>query len=215
MALTRTTLASAVAAGDGTIIVASATSIAAGSIIKVGNETMKVRQDYVNGTHGVNVMVLRGLDGSKQRAHAITSGVVHSATASDFGGPPAQAGASVSGPIQRARIVDTYGAAGAIALPPPGQDAVAIINGTAALAMTLADPTKDNDGDILSIVGNGKAAHTVTYTAGLGDAGSGLDVMTFDGSGQCCLVLIAANESWVPYPSPLSGTLTAIDIAVA
>lgn len=213
MALTRTTLAAAVAAIDGSITVASATSIAAGSIIKVNGETMKVRKDYVSGT---SIPVLRGLDGSVVAAHAITSGVVHSATASDFGGPPAQAGASVSGPIQRARTISAYGAAGAITLPAPGSDAVAIINGTAALAMTLANPLKDNDGDILIVVGNGKGgAHTVTYTAGLGDGGSGLDVMTFDVGAQCSVMFIAANSIWVPLPSPLSGTLTGCDVAVA
>lgn len=212
MALTRTTLSAAVAAIDGSITVASATSLAAGSIIKIDGETMKVRKDYVSGT---SIPVLRGLDGSVVAAHAITSGVVHSSTAADFGGPPAQAGASVSGPIQRARTVSAYGAAGAITLPSPGQDAVAIINGTSALAMTIADPLKDNDGDILIIVGNGKAAHTVTYTAGLGNAGAGVDVGTFDTLGQCSMMLVAANSIWVPLPSPMSGTLTAIDVAVA
>ncbi len=209
MAFTRTTASAAIGASDGSITVASATGFAANSLILVDNEFMQVRADYVSGT---SIPVLRGRNGSIGAAHAITSGVVVG-LASDFAVPPPQA--TVSAPLARIRQVSAYGAAGAISLPSPGSDAVAIINGTAALAMTLADPAKDNDGDMLFIVGNGKAAHTVTYTAGLGDAGSGYDVGTFDSGGQCCLSLIAANESWVPLSSPLSGTLTAIDIAIA
>jgi hypothetical protein len=90
-----------------------------------------------------------------------------------------------------------------------------MLNGTDALAMTLADPGVDNDGDVLSILGNGKAAHTVTYTAGLGDAGSGYTVATFATGGQGCLSLSAAHASWVPLSSPLAGMLTAIDISIA
>ncbi|MBM4072340.1 MAG: hypothetical protein FJ271_25940 [Planctomycetes bacterium] len=211
MALVRTTNSVAIAAGDQSITVASATSIAAGRIIQIDNERMKVRQDYTSGT---SVVVLRGWDGTASAAHAITSGVVHG-DASDFTTAPAQTSQAVMGPLGRVRTIAAYGAAGAIALPQPGTDAVAIINGTAALAMTLANPAKDNDGDVLCIVGNGKAAHTVTYTAGLGNAGSSYDVGTFDANGQCCLSLIAANEIWVPLSSPLSGTLTSIDIAIA
>jgi hypothetical protein len=108
----------------------------------------------------------------------------------------------------------SYSAAGAVSFG-AAQWTTAVINGTDALAMTLANPDSSQDGIILCILGNGKAAHTVTYTAGLGDAGSGYDVGTFDGSGQCSMLLVAANSIWVPCPSPFSGTLTAIDVAIA
>jgi hypothetical protein len=209
MAFTRTTNSAAIVASDNSITVASATGFAAGSLILVDNEWMQVRKDYVSGT---SIPVLRGRNGSIGAAHAVTSGVLVG-LASDFAVPPPQS--TVSAPLARVRQVSAYGAAGAISLPSPGSDAVAIINGTAALAMTLANPAKDNDGDILIIVGNGKAAHTVTYTAGLGDAGGSYDVGTFDGSGQCSMMLVAANSIWVPLPSPFSGTLTAIDVAIA
>ena len=102
----------------------------------------------------------------------------------------------------------SYSATGAIALPLPGADAVAILNGTSALAMTLANPTKDMDGCVLYVVGNGKAAHTITYTAGLGNAGSGLDVGTFASGAQLCQSFIAANEIWCSLPSIFGGTQT-------
>lgn len=210
MALATTTLSSAVSVTDNTIVVASATSVAAGRIVRVDGEFMKVFQTYVSGT---TVGVLRGQDGTVTAAHAASANVTHG-LASDFANPPAGVQASVTNPPSVAYTTTSYSAAGAIAFG-AAQWTTAILNGTGALAMTLANPTKDQDGIILAIVGNGKAAHTVTYTAGLGNAGSSYDVGTFDGSGQCSMLLIAANAIWVPLPSPLSGTLTSIDVAIA
>lgn len=210
MALATTTLSSAVSITDNTIVVASATSVQAGRIVRVDGEFMKVVQSYVSGT---TVGVLRGQDGTVTAAHAASANVTHG-LASDFANPPAGVQASVTNPPSVAYTTTSYSAAGAIAFG-AAQWTTAILNGTGALAMTLANPTKDQDGIILAILGNGKAAHTVTYTAGLGNAGSSYDVGTFDGSGQCSMLLIAANAIWVPLPSPLSGTLTSIDVAIA
>jgi hypothetical protein len=210
MALTTTTLSSACGASDQSIVVASATGFAAGSLILIDGEVLKVRKDYVSGT---TIGVLRGLDGSKRAAHPVTANVTVG-LASDFALPVEQGFVDYA-VVGRGRQVSSYTAAGAIALPNPGSDALAILNGTNAIAMTIANPTKDMDGSILIIVGNGKAAHTVTYTAGLGNAGGGYDVGTFDTGGQCSVMLIAANAIWVPLPSPFSGTLTAIDVAIA
>ena len=107
----------------------------------------------------------------------------------------------------------SYSAAGAIALPTPGNDAVAVINGTNALAMTLAAPTKDMDGCILIIAGNGKAAHTVAPATALNDAGSNFDTaITFASGGKQIVVLIAINEFWCIYPSVAAGTLTNVSV---
>jgi len=212
MALTRTTLASAVAVDDTSIVVASATGFAAGSVVKVDQEVMVVQQNYLT---GVTIPVRRGQGGTLGTTHASAAGVVvGSPSAGDFVDPGPGMATNFQ-PAARARVITSYSAAGAITLPVPGSDAVAILNGTSALAMTIANPTTDNDGDILIIVGNGKAAHTITYTAGWGNAGSGADVGTFDTGGQCCMQLIAANAIWVPLPSPFSGTLTAFDVASA
>ena len=208
MALATTTLSSAVVVTDTSIVVASATSVAAGRLVLVDGEFMQVTQDYVSGT---TVNVVRGQNGTVTAEHAASANVTHGAAA-DFTVP--SAGTSNLKPGVIPFTTTSYSAAGAIAFG-AAQWTTALINGTGALAMTLANPDSSQDGLILAIVANGKAAHTVTYTAGLGDAGSGYDVGTFDGSGQCCMLLTAANSIWVPLPSPMSGTLTAIDVAIA
>jgi hypothetical protein len=208
MALATTTLSSAVTVTDSSIVVASATSVAAGRIVLIDGEFLQVTQDYVSGT---TVNVLRGQNGTVTAAHVASANVTHGAAA-DF--TVAAPGTANLKPGVIPFTTTSYSAAGAVAFG-AAQWTTAIINGTSALAMTLADPDSSQDGIILAIVANGKAAHTVTYTAGLGDAGSGYDVGTFDGSGQCCMLLTAANSIWVPLPSPFSGTLTAIDVAIA
>lgn len=209
MALTRTTVSAAVAAEDTSITVASATDFTAGDYVKINNEIMRVAQSYSSGT---SIPVLRGQCGTRAEAHGITSGAVHG-LGSDFASPPVAS--IVNFPTSgRSRTVAAYGAAGAIALPAPGSDAVAIINGTAALAMTLADPTTDMDGCVLWIVGNGKAAHTVTNAGGWGAAGASYDVATFDANGQNAICQMAANGQWVLL-SPMTGTLTAVVPALA
>tara|TARA_R110002051_G_scaffold101065_2_gene171773 strand:- start:1676 stop:2302 length:627 start_codon:yes stop_codon:yes gene_type:complete len=208
MALATTTLSSAVTVTDTNIVVASATSVAAGRIVLVDGEFMQVLQSYVSGT---TVGVLRGQNGTATATHVASANVTHGAAA-DFT-VPAPGTANLK-PGLIAFTTTSYSAAGAVSFG-AAQWTTAVINGTDALAMTIANPDSSQDGIYLNIVGNGKAAHTVTYTAGLGDAGSGYDVGTFDGSGQCSVLLVAANSIWVPCPSPFSGTLTAIDVAIA
>jgi hypothetical protein len=177
---------------------------------------MQIVASY-NGTD-LAIPVIRGQNGTTVLAHAVTANVVtapiSSVAASDWLGP----NASVISPYAlsaRRRKVVSYGAAGAITLPAGGEDVLAIINGTNALAMTLANPTKDMDGSELLIASNGKAAHTVTYTAGLGNASTGYTVATYTTGAQQVLALIAINGIWCQRQSQFSGTLTAILIALA
>lgn len=202
MALTTTTLSTAVAITDTSIIVASATGFAAGNLVLIDQELMQVLKNYVSGT---TIPVLRGLDGTKQVLHRITANVT-TYLPSDQAGPLAQEG--IQYPMQRGREILSYTTAGAITLPTPGNDMLAILNSTVALAMTLAAPTKDMDGSILTVVGNGKAAHTLSLPAGvgLGAGGSGVDVGTFASGAQQSVVLMAANAVWVPYGSFMGGT---------
>lgn len=212
MALARTTLSAAVAADDREITVASATSIVAGRLLLVDNEWMQVTQSYVSGT---TIPVLRGRNGSFQRAHVSSAGVVHG-DAADFANPPAQSSLAVNAPLTRVREIRSLSAAGAVTLPTPGTDIVNILNGTSVIAATMANPAKDNDGDLLIVVGNGKAAHTLTYTAGIGDGGANVDVMTFPAGAQACMVFIAANEKWVQFGAIVSGVGTAdIDVVLS
>lgn len=202
MSLTTTTLSTAVAQGDTNIVVASATGFAAGNLILIDQEVMQVVKSYSSGT---TIGVLRGLDGSVQTTHKITANV-NTFLGSDQPGPNAQT--TVQWPEVRGRDLLSYTTAGAITLPTQGSDMVAILNSTVALAMTLAAPTKDLDACLLVVIGNGKAAHTLSLPAGvgLGAGGSGVDVGTFAAGAQQAVVLMAANGVWVPFPSFFGGT---------
>ena len=192
MALVTTTLGAAVAVTDNVIVVASATSLTAGRLIRVDGEWMQINQAYTGGT---TVGVTRGQQGSVTAAHQSGANVM-TALASDLAQAPSQVNEGVLYPGQMSVSTTSYSAAGAIAFG-LSQWTVAIINGTAALAMTIANPTKDQDGCYLHIVANGKAAHTVTYTAGLGNGGASFDVGTFSATLAMSSLLVAANGFWV------------------
>lgn len=187
MALVRTTLAAEVTPNDRQITLAAITGIVVGSLLQIGEEKMRVQS--VGATAVTPLDVLRGISGTK-------GSLRHPSGAGVTGGNPEDFSNEVG--REAKREIASYSASGAIALPTPGVGfSIAVLNGAAALAMTLADPSKAHDGDILIIVGNGKAAHTLTYTGGLGDGGATLDVGTFAAGGRLALMLIAVNEKWV------------------
>jgi len=207
MSLTTTTLSAACAASDTSITVASATGFAAGQPILVGGEVMATSQAYVAGS--TKVAVRRGLDGTVAKAHPITDNVI-TGPAGSFALPAAQE--TVTYPIAgRARIVSSYSATGAIALPPAGSDAVAVLNGTTALDMSIAAPTTDMDGCVLTVVGNGAAAHVLTYTGGLSGASGSYNIVTVNATAPTATSVIACNGAWVMFvQTPMAGTVTNI-----
>jgi len=212
MALTTTTLSAACTAADVQITVASATSFAAGSYVKVDEEFMQIGASYSTGTI---IPVRRGLNGSVAVAHVSGANAVMG-TPSQFSDPSATV--ITSYPLSgRRRKVTSYSASGAITLPTSGEDVVAILNGTSVLAMTVAAPTKDLDGSILYVAANGVAAHTVTFTGGLSGAGTSYDVITINASAPVVLaVAMAVNGLWNSLVSvPLAGTVTNITATVA
>lgn len=193
MALTTTTASSAVGANDKQIIVASATGFAAGSIVLVDKEVMRVSKAYVSGT--TILLDGRGLDGTAQVAHPVSTNVTVGLP-SDFAAP-APGGPLTTYPVQPGMDVAYYSAAGALTQPAPGRDMLAILNGTGALAMTLTSPTKDMDGSRFIVASNGKANHTVTYTTtGFGNIGGTADVVTFHATMQQAFEFIAVNGIW-------------------
>lgn len=207
MSLTPTTLASACLITDSVLVLTSSTGVAAGYIIQVDQEQFQVVNSYIVASNGVNVPVLRAQDGTVAQAHQSgANATIGIASDTAWGSPAPQT--DVQFPIAaRARTLTSYSAAGALTLPQVGNDAVGVINGTNALAMTLADPTKDMDGCILYVISNGKAAHTVVYTAGFGNAGGNYDTATFSSSGQNAAMFMACNGIW-NLLSPMTGTLT-------
>lgn len=211
MALTTTTASSAIGVNDTSIKVASATGFAANSMILVDQEWMRVAQNYVSGT---TIPVLRGQSQSATAAH-VSSVNVTVGLASDFAipGPQAMSQNQVAG---RVRTITSYSAAGAISLPTPGTDAMAILNGTSVLAMTVAAPTKDMDGCELSIISNGAAAHTITFTGGLSGAGTSYDVLTVNSSAPIAIKVVACNALWIAYvQTPMAGTVTNLTGTIA
>jgi hypothetical protein len=210
VALATTTLSSAVSATDTNIVVASATSVAGGRLIIIDQEVMRVVSSYVSGT---TVGVQRGQDGSATVAHKVTANVTHG-TAADFAQPAATMVTTYA--PARARVVQSLTAAATLTLPPAGTDLVVILNGTSVIALTIPVPTKDMDGTELSIIGNGAAAHTLTFTGGLSGAGTSYDVITVNATAPIAFKAVACNGLWTGYVGvPLAGTVTNITGTVA
>lgn len=203
MAITLTTLSGAVVVDQNTISVASATGAASGTFVLVDQEVMEITDGYVS---GLVIPVLRGRESSATQAHATGAQVKFFLGSDQVNFPPQQVAAVPISSPSRSRI--SYTAAGAITLPVPGSDVDAVLNGTAALAMTLANPTTDMDGCRLTVVGNGKAAHTVTYTAGLGNVGAAADVITFKADQSQAVRLLACGGFWVTEGMTVAGAAT-------
>lgn len=212
MSFTATSLSAACGVNDTTILVASLTGFSVGQLARIDNEYMKVLEVPAAAT--TPVRVLRGQDGTAQVAHASSARVITGNTASaagtDWNQPAAGGPAAV--PLQTGvqRVVKTYTAAGAITVPDVGTAlTIAIINGTGALAMTLANPSTAQDGDILVVAANGKAAHTLTITSGLGNGGASFDVGTFSASIAGGCTLMAMGGFWVCIGNGILGATAA------
>lgn len=204
MALATTTLSSACAAGDNSIVVASATSLAAGRLVLIDQEMMQVAQSWVSGT---TVPVLRGRDGSVTADHKVTANVTHG-LASDFAPPPGQFATTY--PVARPVIIQSLTTSAAFSTPYGNADYRVMLNGTSVIALTLTSPTKDMDGCRVMIVGNGAAAHTITYTTtGFSGAGGNYDLITTNATAPIAYEFVACNGLWVLLVAvPMAGTVT-------
>ena len=220
MALASTSLSSAVAVADKSIVVASATSFAAGRIIRIDNEIMKVADNYVSGT---TIPVLKGQNGTAVTAHPVTAEVIHG-LASDFATQAAQTTSQFT--YNPVTIVNSYSADGEIALPAPGSNGFAVLNAvsTTVLTMTIPVPTADMDGTRLTVLSrNGTGAHILyigavaeaTSGTGLNGAGTNYDKFTFP-AGPVALELFAYNEAWFIAAAPaITGTVTLLTGGIA
>jgi hypothetical protein len=186
MALTSTTLAAPCAANDTKITVASPTGFAVGNVILVENEVMQ----QTAAAAGAVVSVRRGLEGTVQGAHA-TAAFVATGLGSDFPGPtPGQEVTYGPGaPDGSTAASYTYSAAGAIT-PVAGTH---VLNGAAAIAMTLAGPTGAQEGSVLEILSKSLFANTCLATpAFLGAAGATATFAATGGSAR----LKACGGKW-------------------
>lgn len=194
---------------DTAALLASITGVALGIGIVIDGEEMKVIGP-VPAVATTPVPVLRGQEGTFNQVHPIAAQVkiLTKPSAQSSGdypaiGSPGSLGLSVpAAPVLERR---SYSAAGAIVLPTLGNNMLAILNGVAALAMTIANPSIAQDGARLFVMGNGKAAHTVTYAAGMGNVGATADVVTMAAAQAQALEYVACGGFWV-----FSGINTAV-----
>lgn len=218
MSLNTTTTTAAMKTTDTTVAVTSATGFAIGRQIRIDQEWMQVAQGYDGSS--LNVPVLRGRDGTVTAAHVSGANITVGIAASDFGLPPSGVDEATTILPCAAITLTSYGASGAITVPTAVGIYIAVLNGTSTLAMTLANPTKDIDGTILFIVGNGKSASTIDLPDAQGfnnaTGASGYDTLTFQNAGQVATMLIAMNGVWcVPTFPGWTGTVTALTGAIA
>lgn len=214
MALTRTTLSSAVAVDDTSIVVASATGFAAGRLVRVDQEFMVVQQNYSSGT---TIPVRRGQLGSATKAHVSGAGAVVGVIQDDYdnAGTAATVNNMIAG---RPRIIESITADNStVTHTPAGTDHVVILNGTSVINLTVPVPTADMDGDLLWICGNGAAAHVITFTGGLNIGGGSYDVLTGNATPRPFLVCVMAiNLGWyIPAAPALTGTVTSLTAGIA
>lgn len=205
---TLTTLSAAMGVNDQSALLASLTGLVIGNWLQIDAEEMKVLGPLPAAATSP-VSVRRGDNGTFNQAHPVSAQVKIMAgptnlLTGDYGAnPPGSLGLGIpAAPVWERR---SYSAAGAITLPAIGNHMIAVLNGTAALAMTLANPSIAQDGSRLLVLANGKAAHTVTYTAGFGNVGATADVVTMAAAQAQGLEYVAAGGFWV-----FSGINTAV-----
>ena len=218
MALATTTLSTALTGtgptAETSIVVASATSIAANRLIQVGGvggERMIVTKAYVTGS--TTVPVRRGQGGTYPQAWPASVNITHG-DPSDF--VANSAGTDTELPKYMSLASAQYSSTGAISFG-TAAFTIAQLIGTSTLAMTLALPTKDQDGQLLMIVGNAKSQSTITTTtAGFNNAGASYDVLTAQNAGNVCVLVVACNGFWnIMTMAGMTGTVTALTVGIA
>lgn len=219
MAATYTTLNGAITADQILIRVTSGTGFGKGKYIKAADEWLLQTADADSNATTL-IPVKRGQNGSQAKAHP-TGEVVGVGTASNVAGAADFTGNQVNTetayPLAgRQKRTLSYSAAGAITLPSPGTDMVAVLNGTGTEAYSVAAPTKDQDGDELTILCGGAGAKTITFTGGLSLAGTSYDVYTANAGAPTGLKVVACNGAWLmPVGVAMTGTVTNLTGGIA
>lgn len=208
MSFVVTTLGAACAVTDRQIQVASATNFAAGQLIRIDDEFMKVTQAYAS---GVLIPVLRGREGSVTAAHVKTANVITDALTDNLWGAPGSGTLVTSQIYGRQCQIVSVSATSTLTLPVAGVDMRVILNGTSVITLTIPVPTADMDGTHLVILSNGAAAHVLTFTSTLNNAGSGYTSFTNNASGTLAVQVWACNGFWtVPSAPAWTGTVTKV-----
>jgi hypothetical protein len=198
MAITATTLSSAVGANDQFITLASVTGVTTPNLQQgTGITWLKIDEEYLFVVNvpsaGTTIQVLRGQLGSGSVAHVANS-QVQIGLPSDF---PSQQ----SKPNTLEAVNGIFGGltlpavflAGATDAIPAGVAATYVVKSTAINAMTLAAPTAAQEGNIIMILSDTLFAHTLTATALLANGTALKTTATFPAFRGACLVLRVCN----------------------
>lgn len=199
MAITQTTLSTAVATTDQIISVASATGITAPNLqagtgitwLKVDQEVMFVL--FVTSTF---ITVLRGQMGTPVQSHLINT-VVNIGLPGDFSQPNAlfSLASFVTANIGALVLPPTKlgGSADAIPSTVPGNY---VVTTAGVNAMTLAAPTLANDGIVINVFSDTTNAHTITATSLFANGTALKTTATFPAQRGAGVILKASNLVW-------------------
>lgn len=189
MALTVTSLAAALNASDLEFKATSATGATVGGFARIDNEF-----SLITAISGTMISVKqRGTLGGEAVAHNILAPLTFGLL-SDLGDPAA---AHLLNVDTDSPAIQSYGVTGAI--DPTLFEAphtIVILTKASAAAMTLAGPTADQDGLLVTILSATAAAHTVTYTAGFYADTTSSDVATFAAKAGASMTIVARGATW-------------------
>lgn len=188
MALTQTSISAALSADALVLAATSATGATVGGFAKVDGEFMVITA--INGT-AITVRS-RGDQGTAAVAHKVLAPLVFG-LATDLQsmlGPT-----EVLAPVFLDYDIATIGANGAIAVP-SRQTVFFITKATALGSSTLANPTKDQNGLILTFTSTTAAAHVVTLVTSQDGTTGNSTTYTFAAFAGCSFAVIATNASW-------------------
>lgn len=187
MAVTQTSLTAAVALGDLILPVTSATGFAVGNWVRIDSEYIGA----VLAINGTQISVRgRGDQGTAAVPHNALS-LVSTGLPSDY--PTNPPGVTVPDPPDDEVIVE-YGVSGAIAVP--STNTIALLNKAGVAVMTLAAPSKAQDGVHLTILSNSAFAHTVTATGLLNTGTATVNLATFAAFAGASVQLVAMGGKW-------------------
>lgn len=187
MALTQTTLSGAISGTELTIPVTSATGFTVGNPLKIDTEMIGA----ILSVDGTNIKVRgRGWDGTAGVAHNALA-IVATGLPSDFEAP--HAGTMVASDPSEPES-KTYSVSGAIAIPDRNQ--IIYINKAGVAAMTLAAPTKAQDGRTITISSTTANAHTVTATGLFKPGAATVNLATFAAFPGAGFTAVASQGLW-------------------
>jgi hypothetical protein len=187
MAFTVTTLAADLAANSNKMTLTSGTGFAAGQIVKVDGEYMRV----VSVSGAVVKVAQRGYNGTVAQAHDILSTVITTTDNTDW--TALQMGADTDRPPFVDDVI-SVGENGTIACP-TRNTTIMLTKATALSTTTLADPPKDRDGLRLVVTSATDAAHVITSTFADGTTGAHTTA-TYQAFNGASMTLIAQQGTW-------------------